>query len=95
MQDLKAMIELTNVSKNYGSNSILKEVNLKIQEAEFVCIRGKSGVGKSTLLKIMGFLDIPDSGEVKLLGKEVQKLGDGERSNLRLNNVGFVSNFSI
>ncbi|MCW4018896.1 MAG: ABC transporter ATP-binding protein [Candidatus Bathyarchaeota archaeon] len=93
MQELTLTIELTKVSKNYGSNSVLKEVTLKIQEADFVCIRGKSGVGKSTLLKIMGFLDTPDSGQVKLFGKEVHKMGDGERSSLRLNNVGFVFQF--
>jgi putative ABC transport system ATP-binding protein len=87
------MIELTNVSKKYGSTEVLKGINLKINEAEFVCIRGKSGVGKSTLLKIMGFLDTPDQGEVKLFGKEIRKLSDSERSTLRLNNIGFVFQF--
>ena len=87
------MIELTNVSKKYGSTEVLKKINLKINEAEFVCIRGKSGAGKSTLLKIMGFLDTPDQGKVKLLGKETHKLSDSERSNLRLHNIGFVFQF--
>ncbi|MCW4010286.1 MAG: ABC transporter ATP-binding protein [Candidatus Bathyarchaeota archaeon] len=87
------MIELTNVSKKYGSTYVLKDINLKIGAGEFICIRGKSGVGKTTLLKIMGFLDAPDQGEVKLLGKEVQKMGDSARSDLRLNNVGFVFQF--
>jgi putative ABC transport system ATP-binding protein len=87
------MIELTNVTKTYGSATVLKQVNLSVAEGEFLCIRGKSGVGKSTLLKIVGFLETPDEGNVRLLGKEVNKLGDSERSNLRLHNVGFVFQF--
>jgi putative ABC transport system ATP-binding protein len=87
------MIELTDVCKKYGSSDVLKNITLNINEGEFVSIRGKSGVGKSTLLKIIGFLDTPDEGDVKVLGKEVHKLSDGERSNLRLRNIGFVFQF--
>jgi putative ABC transport system ATP-binding protein len=87
------MIELTNVTKTYGAAAVLKQVNLSVAEGEFVCVRGKSGVGKSTLLKIVGFLEAPDEGNVRLLGKEVNKLSDSERSNLRLHNVGFVFQF--
>ncbi len=87
------MIELKDVSKRYGSNQVLKQVNLNIDEGEFVCIRGKSGVGKSTLLKIIGSLDMPDTGKVKLFGKEVQKMTDAQRSALRLTQIGFVFQF--
>ncbi len=87
------MIELINVSKNYGSTVILKQLNLNVGEGEFISVRGKSGVGKSTLLKLIGFLDVPDEGKVKLLGKEVHKLTDTEKSNLRLKNLGFVFQF--
>lgn len=87
------MIELTNVSKKFGATEVLKGINLTVNEGEFVSIRGKSGVGKSTLLKIIGFLDPPDEGEVKIIGKEIHKLSDAERSNLRLNCVGFVFQF--
>jgi putative ABC transport system ATP-binding protein len=87
------MIELNNVSKNYGSTRVLNEVNLTINEGEFVSIRGKSGVGKTTLLRIIGFLETPDKGQVKLYGKETNKLNDAARSHLRLNNIGFVFQF--
>jgi len=87
------MIQLTDVSKSFGTTKILKHVNLKVAEGEFICIRGKSGVGKSTLLKIMGFLDSPDEGRVELDGKVVNDLGDSEKSHLRLHNIGFVFQF--
>ncbi len=73
---------------------MLKEVSLSVMDGEFVSIRGKSGTGKTTLLKIMGLLEQPDAGEVKLLGKNVQGLNDGEKSRLRLDSVGFVFQFS-
>lgn len=72
---------------------MLKEVSLSVMDGEFVSIRGKSGTGKTTLLKIMGLLEQPDAGEVKLLGKNVQGLNDGEKSRLRLDSVGFVFQF--
>ncbi len=87
------MIELTEVSKRFGASEVLRKINLTIEKGEFTCIRGKSGVGKSTLLKIMGFLETPDDGKVQLLGKEIQSLNDAERSNLRLHNIGFVFQF--
>ncbi len=87
------MIELTEVSKRFGASEVLRKINLTIDKGEFTCIRGKSGVGKSTLLKIMGFLETPDDGTVQLLGKEIQSLNDAERSNLRLHNIGFVFQF--
>jgi putative ABC transport system ATP-binding protein len=87
------MIELINIWKRYTVTEVLKGINFKIKEGEFVSIRGKSGVGKTTLLKIIGFLEPPDEGEVKLLGKTVQKLGDDEKSSLRLNYIGFVFQF--
>jgi ABC-type lipoprotein export system ATPase subunit len=87
------MIELENVWKRFGSTEILKGINLTVNEGDFVCIRGKSGVGKSSLLKIIGFLDTPDEGKVKVLGKEIHELSDGEKSKMRLNSVGFVFQF--
>jgi putative ABC transport system ATP-binding protein len=88
------MIELTNVTKTYGKTQILKQINLTVKQAEFVSIRGKSGVGKSTLLKTIALLDTPDQGQVKLLGKETIKMNDNEKSNLRLQNIGFIFQFS-
>jgi len=87
------MIELSNVSKKFGASEVLKQLNLTIDEGDFVSIRGKSGVGKSTLLKIMGFLELPDEGEVTLSGKALCKLSDAQRSKLRLETLGFVFQF--
>lgn len=87
------MIELSNVSKKFGAHPVLKQIDLHIKEGDFLSIRGKSGVGKSTLLKLMGFLEVPDEGEITLLGKQVHRLSDEERSKLRLHTIGFVFQF--
>jgi len=93
MQDKSRIIDLVDVQKVFGSTVILQDVNLSVGEGEFVLIRGKSGVGKSTLLKILGCLETPDSGGVELFGQDLTKLGDGARSELRLRNIGLVFQF--
>lgn len=87
------MIELMGVWKRYSTTEILKELNLTVKEGEFISIRGKSGVGKTTLLKIMGLLESPDKGEVKIIGRSVNGLGDNEKSNIRLKSIGFIFQF--
>jgi putative ABC transport system ATP-binding protein len=88
-----ALIELSGVWKSYGAVELLRGVDLVVEEGDFVSIRGKSGVGKTTLLKIMGLLEAPDRGEVKLFGRDVSELSDDERSELRLHCIGFVFQF--
>jgi len=63
------MIKLTNINKNFDQRIILSNVSLSISKNELVCITGESGVGKTTLLNIIGLLDKPDSGELSLNGK--------------------------
>jgi putative ABC transport system ATP-binding protein len=63
------MIKLLNINKNFDQRIILSNVSLSISKNEFVCITGESGVGKTTLLNIIGLLDKPDSGELSLNGK--------------------------
>lgn len=63
------MIELSNINKSFDKRIILSNVSLSIRANEFVCITGESGVGKTTLLNIIGLLYKPDSGEVNLNGK--------------------------
>lgn len=58
------MIELRNISKKFGERIIFENFSLKIKKGEFVCIMGKSGVGKTTLLNLIALLDKPDSGDV-------------------------------
>jgi ABC-type lipoprotein export system ATPase subunit len=93
MQEDNNIIELINVHKSYRTTTILKDINLSIKQGEFTSIRGKSGVGKSTLLKILGFLETPDEGTIKLFGQDITKLNDNQLSNLRLKNIGFVFQF--
>ena len=87
------LIELSSICKRYGTIEVLKNINLTVKEGDFISIRGKSGVGKTTLLKIIGLLETPNKGEVKLLGRNVNGLSDDEKSELRLHYIGFVFQF--
>jgi len=88
------MLQLTNVSKTYhvGDESIpaLKNINLEIDDGEFVAIEGPSGSGKSTLLHLIGGLDTPTSGEIKVNRKIINGLKDRELSKYRNREIGFV-----
>ncbi|MBJ8007060.1 ABC transporter ATP-binding protein [Bacillus mycoides] len=64
------MIQLKNISKSFDTKPILTDVSLNINKNEFVSITGPSGVGKTTLLNLMGLLDKPDSGSVKIANYE-------------------------
>ena len=87
------MIELSGIWKSYGATEVLRNVNLEVKEGDFISIRGKSGVGKTTLLKIAGLLETPDKGKVKLFGRVVNGLSDYEKSELRPHHIGFVFQF--
>ncbi len=70
-----AFLELNNVSKSYGTGSdkveVLKDINLKVEEGEFICIIGFSGTGKTTLVNLIEGLIFPDQGEVRVDGAKV------------------------
>ena len=91
---IMGIISLKNVNKYYktGENSFhaLKDINLDIEEGEFVVILGKSGSGKSTLLNVIGGLDGYDSGEVVLEGFNYRNSDDTVMSDLRCRKIGFV-----
>ena len=88
------MIELTNIFKWYnvgGSRSfVLKDINLRIEEGEFISIMGPSGSGKSTLLHVLGLLDEPDEGEYLFMDESVLRLKEKQRSALYKQYIGFV-----
>ncbi|XVU22803.1 ABC transporter ATP-binding protein [Actinoplanes sp. CA-054009] len=84
-------VSLERVSRRYpGAVTALDEVTVSVAEGELVAIVGPSGSGKSTLLNIMGTLDTPTSGTVRLGGDDVTRLGDRRLSALRGRRIGFV-----
>lgn len=88
------MIELQNISKWYtigGKPSfILKDINLNINEGEFISIMGPSGSGKSSLLNIIGMLDLPSEGSYHFLEQSVYTLKEKQRTELYKKYIGFV-----
>ncbi|MBS6469825.1 ABC transporter ATP-binding protein [Phocaeicola barnesiae] len=88
------MIEINNLSKVFRTSEVetvaLNQVNLQVNEGEFVAIMGPSGCGKSTLLNILGLLDNPTEGSYKLFGQEVANLHEKDRTRVRKGKIGFV-----
>ena len=87
------MIELQGITKSFGSLQVLRGIDLTIERGEVVSIVGPSGAGKTTLLQIMGTLDKPDSGSIRLNGIEVNRLGEKKLSAFRNKEIGFVFQF--
>lgn len=87
------MVKAINIAKSYGDLQVLKGIDLNIEQGEIVSIIGKSGTGKSTLLHILGTLDLPDSGQVILDGIDVTTLKAKELSALRNEKLGFIFQF--
>ncbi|MGN7821986.1 ABC transporter ATP-binding protein [Chitinophaga varians] len=88
------MIQLQKISKHYpvgfGKNEILKDIDLTIEEGEFVSIMGPSGSGKSTLLHILGLLEEPSAGQYLFQGERVDKMNEKKRTQLHRGAIGFV-----
>jgi lipoprotein-releasing system ATP-binding protein len=87
------MIEIANITKSFGSLQVLKGIDLHINKGEVVSIVGPSGAGKTTLLQIMGTLDKPDTGTVRIDGTEVSGLKEKALSSFRNRHIGFVFQF--
>ena len=91
------IIETLDLYKTYKLGNVdievLKDINVTVYEGEFVSIMGPSGSGKSTLLYLMGGLDKPTSGSIKIAGKELATMNDKAQSIMRRRNIGFVFQF--
>ena len=91
------LVDVIDLYKSYkrghSSIEVLTGLNLQVQKGELVAIVGKSGVGKSTLLHILGTIDEPDKGTVLIEGNEVFKLTHGQRDRLRNKTIGFIFQF--
>ncbi|MEJ2635435.1 MAG: ABC transporter ATP-binding protein [Calditrichia bacterium] len=88
------MIKTVDLRKIYATEEVettaLNNVNIEVQEGEFVAIMGPSGCGKSTLLNIVGLLDNPSEGLYYFDGNEVSKFSERKRANFRKSNIGFI-----
>jgi ABC-type lipoprotein export system ATPase subunit len=88
------LISARNVHKTYtlGKRSleVLRGVDLELQRGDFVALRGASGAGKSTLLHLLGGLDFPNQGEIRLGGRDLTKLSRWELARFRCLEVGFI-----
>jgi putative ABC transport system ATP-binding protein len=88
------IVELKDVTRTYGSGptatAALRGVSLTVGEGQLVALRGRSGSGKTTLLNIVGGLDRPDSGTVRVDGMDVTAMSERERMRLRRETVGYI-----
>lgn len=84
------MIELKGVRKSYGTNEILKGIDLQIADQDYLVILGASGSGKSTLLNILSGLEKPDQGEVLYDGENIASLSESQLTKFRKEQVAFI-----
>jgi lipoprotein-releasing system ATP-binding protein len=87
------ILEATQVTKSYGDLPILNGVNIEVKEKEIVSIVGSSGAGKTTLLQILGTLDQPSSGELRIDQTNPFELNQNELSAFRNEKLGFIFQF--
>lgn len=88
-----ALVELQNVSKTYRNHvevPALRGITLALERGDFAAVVGPSGCGKTTLLNLVGALDRPDQGVIRIAGLEITAAPPGELADFRLNHLGFV-----
>lgn len=94
MGEPEVMIQLERVTKTYEEGgqrrTVLHEVSASFKRGEFVVLLGKSGSGKSTLLNLIGGIDAPTAGEIRIGGQVINRLDDHARTLFRRRNIGFV-----
>lgn len=93
-KEKKNLIVVENLTRVFpvpdGEFTALKNINLEIEKGAFVILKGRSGSGKTTLMNLIGTLDDPTEGKVFLDGKEIGRMNERERENLRRKELGFV-----
>ncbi|MGZ5197354.1 MAG: ABC transporter ATP-binding protein [Kaistella sp.] len=88
-QSTKTLISIQNLKKRFGGNPVLDDFNLTLHEGENLVIMGKSGSGKSVMIKCLIGLEIPDSGTIEIMGKKIDLLNREELDELRTE-IGFL-----
>lgn len=94
------LLKLTDICKDYSQGKepvrVLKNINLTVEQGEYLAIMGPSGSGKTTLMNLIGCLDVPTSGTYTLGGRELKDLPDKELAKVRNKHIGFVfQNFNL
>jgi len=88
------LVHARNLTKVFTSGKVevraLRGVNLEVRESEFIALVGPSGSGKTTLLNLVGALDAPSAGELRVFGRDIAALSKRQRAELRLRSLGFV-----
>ena len=89
-----AILKMTDICKDYQQGKepvrVLKNINLTVEEGDYLAIMGPSGSGKTTLMNLIGCLDVPTSGSYELDGKNLNDLTDDELADIRNKHLGFV-----
>ncbi|SAL55236.1 ABC transporter ATP-binding protein [Caballeronia humi] len=91
------LVEISHVAKSYRRGvqdvSVLTDITLDIGEGDFIALMGPSGSGKSTLLNLIAGIDRPDSGELRVAGLDITRLGEAALADWRAANIGFIFQF--
>jgi putative ABC transport system ATP-binding protein len=87
---MSAAVELTDVTRSFGPIAVLKGIDLSVPQGQVVAVYGRSGSGKTTLLNLIGGLDRPSGGRIKVAGQELAGLNTVQLDELRRRKIGFV-----
>lgn len=94
---MECILEVNNLIKNFKIGNeeveIIKNISFNIKKGEFVSIMGPSGCGKSTLLYLLGGLDKPTKGKIKIFGEDYNSFSENKKSKMRRTKLGFVFQF--
>ena len=83
MQTTDPIVQVSGLAKRFGTNAVLKNIDLRIAKGEVVVIMGPSGSGKTTLIRSLNFLEMPDSGRVRICGVEISNAGSNPSAPVR------------